>query len=115
MEATRRWAADGITANALMPGAIDTNVLRNMSPEMADAMRDRIGVDGFWKTPAQGASTSALVATSPLLKGIGGRYFQDNQEALPHTPPVRDGVASYALDPAVAARLWDVSLEHVRP
>ena len=29
VEATRRWAGDGITANALMPGAIPTNLQRH--------------------------------------------------------------------------------------
>ncbi|HEX4249941.1 MAG TPA: SDR family NAD(P)-dependent oxidoreductase, partial [Pseudonocardia sp.] len=29
VEATRRWASDGITANALMPGAIYTNLQRH--------------------------------------------------------------------------------------
>ncbi len=113
VEATRRWAADGITANALMPGAIDTDVLRNMSPEMAEAMRAHVGTGGFWKTPAQGAATSVLLATSPLLKGVGGRYFEDCQEALPATERLREGVAPHALDPEAAARLWEVSLDHV--
>jgi hypothetical protein len=29
------------------------------------------------KTPEQGAARSVLPATSPLLEGIGGRYFKD--------------------------------------
>ena len=33
VEAARRWAADGITVNALMPGAIQTNLQRHMDPE----------------------------------------------------------------------------------
>ncbi len=54
-----------------------------------------------------------LLATSPLLEGIGGRYFVNNQEAVVVDRPTNDmtGVAPYALDPANAERLWDVSLE----
>jgi NAD(P)-dependent dehydrogenase (short-subunit alcohol dehydrogenase family) len=53
VEATRRWAGDRITANAVHPGAIaETNV-----------------------------ATSTLVATSPMLEGVGGRYFEDCNEA----------------------------------
>ena len=65
-----------------------------------------------WKTPEQGAATSVLVATSPLLDGIGGRYFVDCAEAEVVTGRTTDmsGVAPYALDPANADRLWDVSL-----
>jgi len=65
----------------------------------------------YWKTVEQGAATSVLVATSPLLDGVGGRYFEDSQEAGPHQPDTRTGVAAYALDPEAAARLWQVSEE----
>jgi hypothetical protein len=69
------------------------------------------------KTPEQGAATSVLLATSPELEGVGGRYFEDCNEA-----PVVDrregagmsGVARYALDPANAERLWEVSLDLIR-
>jgi NAD(P)-dependent dehydrogenase (short-subunit alcohol dehydrogenase family) len=105
VEATRRWAADGITANSLMPGAIATNLQRHVGgtrtpPELQ-------------KTPEQGAATSVLLAVSPLVKGIGGRYFNDCNEAevLTHRPDAAlTGVAPYALDPANAGRLWEVSL-----
>jgi NAD(P)-dependent dehydrogenase (short-subunit alcohol dehydrogenase family) len=104
VEATRRWAADGITANALMPGAIATNLQRHTGGLKTPPERR--------KTPQQGAATSVLLATSPQLEGIGGRYFEDCNEAI----PVADGngwaggVAPYALDTANAARLWDESL-----
>jgi hypothetical protein len=58
------------------------------------------------KTPGQGAVTSVLVGTSPLLEGIGGRYFEDWNEAGLNPPGIRSGVAAYAFDPGAAARLW---------
>jgi hypothetical protein len=64
-----------------------------------------------WKTPEQGAATSVLVATSPLLEGVGGRYFEDCNEAGWNEPGTRWGVARYALDPEAAARLWQVSVD----
>lgn len=67
--ATARWAADGILANALMPGAIPTALQRHVGGIKAPPERR--------KTPAQGAATSVLLAASPLLDGIGGRYFFD--------------------------------------
>ena len=105
VEATRRWAADGITANSLMPGAIATNLQRHSGGSRTPPNQR--------KTTEQGASTSVLLATSPLLAGIGGRYFVNNQEAVVVDRPTNDmtGVAPYALDPANAERLWDVSLE----
>jgi NAD(P)-dependent dehydrogenase (short-subunit alcohol dehydrogenase family) len=118
VEATRRWAAGGITANALMPGGIATPLQRHVlaaDPEYMRKAAERYErANTPLKTPEQGAATSVLLAASPELDGIGGRYFEDCNEA-----PVLDrrpesgmgGVARYALDPANAERLWDVSLE----
>jgi hypothetical protein len=67
-----------------------------------------------WKTPQQGAATSVLLATSPQLEGIGGRLFEDCNEAVTLDRAPADwragGVAPYALDSDNAERLWEVSL-----
>ncbi|SCE99791.1 SDR family NAD(P)-dependent oxidoreductase [Micromonospora chokoriensis] len=107
VEATRRWSDDGIYTNSLMPGAIQTNLQRYVSKEELDRMR--AGNAAAWKTVEQGAATSVLVAASPLLDEVGGRYFEDCQEAAPAQPGQRTGVADYALDPEAAERLWQVS------
>ncbi|MEU8169617.1 SDR family NAD(P)-dependent oxidoreductase [Micromonospora sp. NPDC049004] len=109
VEATRRWADDGIFANSLMPGAIQTNLQRYVSEEELNRMR--AGNAAAWKTVEQGAATSVLVAASPLLDGVGGRYFEDCQQAAPARPGGRTGVADYALDPEAAERLWKVSTD----
>ncbi|HEY3926443.1 MAG TPA: SDR family NAD(P)-dependent oxidoreductase [Acidothermaceae bacterium] len=112
VEATKHWANDGITVNALMPGGIRTNLQRYVSEEELDRLRAAAGATAAkWKTPEQGAATSILVATSPLLDGIGGRYFEDCNEALVGELSARNGVAAYALDPDAATRLWQVSLD----
>ncbi len=112
VEATRRWASEGITANALMPGGIWTNLQRHWDPDVLARIRDsELGQQA--KTPEQGAATSVLLATSPVLEGVGGRYFEDCHEAevVPAIVDGVHGVRDYALDPAAAERLWDVSLE----
>jgi NAD(P)-dependent dehydrogenase (short-subunit alcohol dehydrogenase family) len=112
VEATRLWAADGITANAVHPGAIAaTNLSRYMSPEALAETRSS-GMYTF-KTIEQGAATSVLVATSPQLEGIGGRYFEDCNEApvVDADPDATFGVARHAVDPEAAARLWRVSVD----
>ncbi|MDT5025228.1 MAG: hypothetical protein QOE61_1654 [Micromonosporaceae bacterium] len=112
VEATKRWADDGITVNSLMPGGIRTNLQRYVTDEDLARMRAQSGSTVVaWKTPEQGAATSVLVATSPLLEGVGGRYFEDCNEAGRNEPGTRRGVAAYALDPEAAARLWQVSVE----
>jgi NAD(P)-dependent dehydrogenase (short-subunit alcohol dehydrogenase family) len=113
VEASRRWASDGITANSVMPGGIRTNLQRYVSEEDLERVRAASGGAGItqWKTPEQGAATSVLLAASPLLDGVGGRYFEDCEQAEPNQPGTRRGFAPYALDPDAAARLWQVSLD----
>ncbi|KUN42211.1 SDR family NAD(P)-dependent oxidoreductase [Streptomyces olivochromogenes] len=78
--ATSHWAADGITADAVHPGVImDTNLSRHMDPEQAAHLRTLAeagepgeirGAPFRFKTTAQGAATSVLVATSPQVEGM---------------------------------------------
>jgi NAD(P)-dependent dehydrogenase (short-subunit alcohol dehydrogenase family) len=118
VEAPRRWADDGITANSLMPGGIATPLQRHVLEADPDYMKrateryERAGK--ALKTPEQGAATSVMLAASPRLDGVGGRYFEDCNEApVVHRRPESGmgGVAFYALDPDNAERLWEVSLE----
>jgi NAD(P)-dependent dehydrogenase (short-subunit alcohol dehydrogenase family) len=106
--ATNRWTDVGITVNAVNPGAIATPLQRHVGGRLATPVQ-------LQKTPQQGAATTVLVATSPLLDGLGGRYFNDNQEAVPtdHRPAdieaLVNSVASYSQDAANADRLWEIS------
>ena len=104
VEATRRWAAEGLYANALNPGAIATNLQKHTGGLKTPPERR--------KTVQQGAATSVLLAASPLLDGIGGRYFEDCNEAqvVAERPSDFIGVAPYALDPDNADRLWRMAL-----
>jgi NAD(P)-dependent dehydrogenase (short-subunit alcohol dehydrogenase family) len=115
VEATRRWAKDGITANALMPGGIATELQRHVggAAYIEQAVERYRQAGSVLKTPEQGAATSVLLATSPQLEGIGGRYFEDCNEAdvVERRGAGISGVAPYALDPVNAERLWDLSLE----
>jgi NAD(P)-dependent dehydrogenase (short-subunit alcohol dehydrogenase family) len=116
VEASRRWAGDGITANAVHPGTITaTNLMRHMPPEVLADLRTSLAhtykATVEYKTMEQGAATSVFVATSPQLEGVSGRYFENCNEAAVVDPgaPGAFGVAAYALDPEAAARLWQVS------
>jgi len=108
VEANRRWASRGITANALMPGGIFTNLQRHWDPAVLADMQAQHGAAS--KTPEQGAATSVLLATAPHLPT--GRYFEDCHEAVV-VEQITDGlhgVMAYALDSVAAERLWDISL-----
>ncbi|MEU8083988.1 SDR family NAD(P)-dependent oxidoreductase [Micromonospora sp. NPDC049101] len=104
VEATRRWSDEGIYANALNPGAIATGLQKHTGGLRTPKEQH--------KTPEQGAATTALLAGSPLVDGVGGRYFEDVTEApvVDEMPANYAGVARYALDPANAQRLWDVAV-----
>lgn len=111
-----RWAAQGVTANSLAPGVITTPLSRYLDDatlrEMGamDENGNRIENE-FFKTTEQGAATSVLLAASPLVAGVTGTYFEDNQEA-PRVAGAGDqqGVARYALDRDSAERLWAAGL-----
>ncbi len=103
VEVSARWADDGIISNALNPGAIATGLQKHTGGLRTPAE--------FQKTVEQGASTSVLLAASPLVAGIGGMYFENNNEADVVTERSENlgrasGVANYALDADNAGRLW---------
>ncbi|RCW82343.1 SDR family NAD(P)-dependent oxidoreductase [Phyllobacterium bourgognense] len=103
-----RWKSDGIVSNALNPGAIATNLQRHTG-----GLRTP---EHLRKTPEQGASTSVLLAASPLVEGLNGRYFDNCQEArlVAQRPEGKlEGVAAYALDSTNADRLWEMALNIV--
>jgi NAD(P)-dependent dehydrogenase (short-subunit alcohol dehydrogenase family) len=105
VEATRRWSRDGIFANAVNPGAIPTN-LQRYSGGMKTAVERRKSIE-------QGAATSCLASTCPLIEGMGGLYLEDCSPVspVPERRPDFSGVAPYAVDAANAERLWETGLE----
>ncbi|MGW5744862.1 SDR family NAD(P)-dependent oxidoreductase [Amycolatopsis sp. NPDC003861] len=105
----------GIRAFALHPGRILTDLVRHLDRAelVAAGMLDADGrVTGGAKTPEQGAATQVWAATSPQLDGLGGVYLEDCDIAEPAPADgTRTGVKDYAIDPALAERLWTVSAE----
>jgi len=115
VEATRRWSSDGIVANSVNPGGIATGLQRNFSAKQRESLdaAEAAGVFSY-KTIEQGAATTLVAAVSPEFAHTGGHYLDDSREAYtvrndaslaehPH------GVKEWALDPAAAERLWEVS------
>jgi NAD(P)-dependent dehydrogenase (short-subunit alcohol dehydrogenase family) len=111
---SQRWAEDGISANSLMPGSIRTGLQRHIDQDWYERVREQLKDSMPTKSAEQGAATSVLLAASPLVEGVSGRYFEDVNEA----EVINErgglgarGVAPYALDPDNAERLWELSLE----
>ena len=82
VELTRRYAADGIFANAVMPGGILTGLQKHI-PREEMIKRGWIDENGVtnprFKTVEQGAATSVWAAVAPELEHKGGLYLEDCQ------------------------------------
>ncbi|MEO8224477.1 MAG: SDR family oxidoreductase [Gammaproteobacteria bacterium] len=103
-ELARRLAGTRVTANALQPGVIMTNLGRYLPWYQLLAAR-LIGWT-FMKSVAAGAATQVYLATSPQLAGVSGYFFKDCNPFLPGGNMEND---------ALAAKLWTVSEELTRP
>lgn len=116
-EASRRWTDLGISANAVNPGWVMTDLQRHVDDDTMRAM-GAIDDDGnvipqpYSKTLEQAAAPSVLLAASPLTASLTGVYLEDNQPA-PITPSGSAGVAPHAVDRAAAQRLWELAKESV--
>jgi NAD(P)-dependent dehydrogenase (short-subunit alcohol dehydrogenase family) len=93
-ELARRLEGTGVTANAMHPGIVATNIDAGMP------LWVRLIFRVFGIPPERGAATAVYLATAPEVEGVSGRYFVKEKEVRP---------APSALDDATARRLWDVS------
>jgi NAD(P)-dependent dehydrogenase (short-subunit alcohol dehydrogenase family) len=115
VELTRRLAPYGITANAVHPGGIQTELGRHLTDADREALMARVRATadsgGFkFKTIPAGAATSVWAATAAELEGRGGLYLEDcHVGELKTDPNASSGYFAYATDPANAARLWALS------
>ncbi|KAL8987128.1 MAG: hypothetical protein Q9177_003638 [Variospora cf. flavescens] len=82
-----------VTVTCLNPGAIDTDLWRQMPREMVEKVFAVMPP----KSRPQGASTPLVAALDPSLTGDSGAYLNDCQ--------VED-VAEWAKDPKIAQRCW---------
>lgn len=82
-----------LSSNSLHPGVIDTKLLH-------------AGFNAKGDSVAVGARTSVYLATSPGVKGISGKYFDDCTAVRP---------ATLAEDQRLAQQLWKWSEDAVRP
>ena len=111
-----RYANKGIEAFAVHPGGIMTTLQRHMTAEEITQrgwVDEQGNINERFKTTEQGASTSVWAATAPALAGRGGRYLEDCSEAqvLEKISADFTGVMNYAVDPALADKLWALSMD----
>jgi NAD(P)-dependent dehydrogenase (short-subunit alcohol dehydrogenase family) len=82
VEATRRWAADGIVANAVNPGGVATGLQRHLTQKQKDYLTEAEAAGVFaYKTAGQGAAATLVAAVAPEFTRTGGHYLDDGREA----------------------------------
>jgi len=97
-ELSSRLSGTGVTVNCLHPGAVATDMLRQL-PRWLYAV-----ISPFLRTPEQGAETPVFLASSPSVEGVSGGYYE-KQKAK------RSSRRSY--DVSARQRLWAISEELV--
>jgi NAD(P)-dependent dehydrogenase (short-subunit alcohol dehydrogenase family) len=104
LELARRLqdAGSSVTANALHPGVINTNLGRHFDAWKRVAA-SLIGWT-FMKSIPEGAATSCYLATAPTLAKVSGYYFEDCNPVIPMPGKHMDNLA-------LARRLWQTSEE----
>ncbi|XP_031570430.1 retinol dehydrogenase 12-like [Actinia tenebrosa] len=91
-----------VTVNALHPGVVSTDIMRNFRIYQMWVLRPIISVVSylFFKTTIQGAQTTIYCAVAPELDDVSGCYF-DNCREVP--------CGENATDEGVAKKLWEIS------
>jgi len=115
MELDKRLKRQGIRAYAVHPGVIMTPLMRHLPEHERAAMADNLKTrPSASKTVPQGAATEVYAATAPELENMGGVYLADCQVCeVNDEENSAKYVRSWAVDPAMANRLWTVSEEMV--
>lgn len=98
-ELARRLTGRGITANALHPGFVATEI--GTRHRFVPSLLWRIGTAMAAISPEDGARTSVYLASALDVAAVSGSYFIKST-------PARSSDASY--NRASAERLWDISL-----
>lgn len=116
VEFDRRFGPLGVHAYAVHPGAIATELNRHLTAEdLAAVERHTPGGKLQTKSVAAGAATAVYAASAPELDGRGGLYLEDCHVAeVNDAKAANEGVKAYAVDPALAQRLWRISEDLVR-
>jgi NAD(P)-dependent dehydrogenase (short-subunit alcohol dehydrogenase family) len=101
-ELSRRLIGTNITANALTPGMVATDMWKIGHRWLASLISSVM--KPFTHSPLEGAQTSIYLATSPEMDGVTGKYFAEQK-------PINSDPGTYDL--AAAQKLWQMSFELV--
>ena len=103
LELHRRHGEE-ITTNCLHPGVVGTKLANKGSKPLTSLVWSLY--KPFARKPHAGADTSVYLATSPEVRDVSGRYFDQRQCLQKPSPTARNE--------QLARRLWDFSHEAVK-
>lgn len=98
-ETARRWGARGITANAVHPGVLATEIWKktSLAPRLL-----LLPFTWFMSSPDVGGRAVMNLVADPARDGVTGRYFHVQREKTP---------SAQARDESLARELWEHSVE----
>ena len=102
LETVRRWGARGITANAVHPGVLATEIWKktSLAPRLL-----LLPFTWFMASPDVGGKAVMNLVADPSRDDVTGRYFHVQREKTPSVQ-ARDG--------SLARELWERSVEWTR-
>nr|UIK22901.1 short chain dehydrogenase [Trichoderma rhododendri] len=112
----RLYGAQGLHATSLHPGAINTDISRNMPPGFLEAIMTNPYILKILKSSEQGAATTVWAAVGKDWENKGGKYLEDCKEADRGEDDGQifsAGWVKQTYDPEEEDRLWKDSLKLV--
>jgi NAD(P)-dependent dehydrogenase (short-subunit alcohol dehydrogenase family) len=115
LEIERRFSAQGVHSTSVNPGVIlGTGLNRKTPPEQMAGLLKIPAIRNGLKSPGQGAATTVWAATAKDWEGVGGKYLENVQVAVPYDQAkgqFAPGYAEHAYDEDAAKTLWVESLK----
>lgn len=112
----RLYGSQGLHGTSLHPGAINTDISRNLPREVLDSIMTNPYVLKILKSSEQGAATTVWAAVGKEWEKKGGRYLEDCQEAERGEDDGQTfgvGWVKQTYSPEDESRLWKDSLKLV--
>jgi len=97
----RRLAETGVTANAVCPGLVATNIFSNFLPLWFGSVASVLARLRIMSTPERGARMQVRLATDPDLETVSGEFYTSHP-FMKLFPPLRR-----TLDIGLQERLWE--------
>ncbi|KAF7133846.1 hypothetical protein CNMCM5793_005258 [Aspergillus hiratsukae] len=110
----RDYGAQGLHSTSLHPGAINTDISRNIPPEFVEALMTNPYILKILKWAEQGAATTVWAAVGKEWENNGGKYLEDVREAEQGEDDGQifgGGWVKQTYNPEEEDRLWRASLK----